>query len=327
VAENASKPTDTSDREIAATRVFRAPRELVFQLWTDPAHLVKWWGPTGFTTTMDVMDVRPGGQWRFTMHGPNGTDYPNKSVYNEVKRPERIVYTHAAPNFQAIVTFEEHGENGCETKLTMRMVFETAAERNRTVEKFNAVEGLHQTLGRLQQEVEKSVNREAGDADFVISRVFDAPRELVFNAWTDPKHMAAWWGPHQFTNPVCELDVRPGGKWRIVMRSPDGIEHPAKGIYIEVAPPERIVWTIDHSELPKAWHDMVNPNRPTDQGNPKLECVSTITFEDQGGKTKLTIRTRFESAAIRDSLLRIGMNEGWSQSLERLADETARIRS
>jgi uncharacterized protein YndB with AHSA1/START domain len=157
------------------------------------------------------------------------------------------------------------------------------------------------------------------DGDFVLTRIFDAPRALVFKAWTDPTQMVQWWGPHHFTNSVCELDVRPGGSWHIVMRGPDGVDHPAKGIYREIVPPERIVWTIDHSDLPDEWHDMVNPNRPKGQGKPKLEALSTITFEDLGGKTKLTIRIHFESVAIRDMLLKIGMNEGWSQSLERLA--------
>ena len=89
----------------------------------------------------------------------------------------------------------------------------------------------------------------AEDREFVITRVFDAPRSLVFKMWTDPKHMAHWWGPKGFTNPVCEMDVRPGGAWRIVMRGPDGGEHPAKGVYREVVAPGRLVMTIDHSEL------------------------------------------------------------------------------
>jgi len=157
------------------------------------------------------------------------------------------------------------------------------------------------------------------DGDFVLTRIFKAPRALVFKAWTDPRQMAQWWGPRHFTNPVCELDVRPGGAWRIVMRGPDGSEHPAKGFYREIVEPERIVWTIDHSDLPDEWHDMVNPNRPKGQGKPKIEVLSTVTFEEIDGQTKLTIRSRFESAAIRDAMLKIGMNEGWSQSLERLA--------
>ncbi len=102
------------------------------------------------------------------------------------------------------------------------------------------------------------------------------------------------------------------------MRGPDGDLHPAKGVYREVVEPERLVMTINHSELSDEWHDLVNPNRDKAAGKPAVEAVTTVTFEEQDGKTKLTIRIRFESAAVRDSLLRIGMTEGWSQSLERL---------
>lgn len=98
-------------------------------------------------------------------------------------------------------------------------------------------------------------------SEFVITRFFDAPRDRVFRMWTDPKHMAQWWGPRGFTNPICELNVRPGGSWRIVMRGPDGQEHPAKGVYREIEPPRRLVMTVNHSELSDEWHDMVNPGR------------------------------------------------------------------
>lgn len=156
------------------------------------------------------------------------------------------------------------------------------------------------------------------DRDFVISRVFDAPRELVWKAWTEPQHLARWWGPRDFTNPVCVQDVRPGGAYRIVMRSPEGVDYPLTGVYCEIVVPERLVMTIDCSEHPDAWHDLVNPSRNKGK-KPFLEMLQTVTFENLAGKTKLTIRTRFESAAIRDAMLRIGMTEGWSQSLERLA--------
>jgi uncharacterized protein YndB with AHSA1/START domain len=166
---------------------------------------------------------------------------------------------------------------------------------------------------------------EASDREFVITRVFDAPRELVWKAWTEPKHMAQWWGPHTFTNPVCELEVRRGGGCRMVMRGPDGVEHPSKGVYREVAEPERLVMSLDHSELSDEWHDLVNPNRDRSKGKPTLEARTTVTFEEQGDKTKLTIRVHFESAAIRDALLKIGMSQGWSQSLERLETLVAKV--
>ncbi len=170
---------------------------------------------------------------------------------------------------------------------------------------------------------QESPTEAPADREFVISRVFDAPRVLVFKAWIDPKHMAQWWGPHTFTNPLCEMDVRPGGAYRIVMRSPEGVEYPIKGVYREIVKPERLVMTMDCSEHPDEWHDLVNPNREKGEGNPAGEMLSTVTFEELDGKTKLTVRTRFNSAAIRDAMLKMGMTEGWSQSLDRLTEELA----
>jgi len=161
---------------------------------------------------------------------------------------------------------------------------------------------------------------DSAENEFVITRTIDAPRELVFKAWTDP--VTKWWGPKGFTN-TCEMDVRPGGAYRIVMRFTDGVEYPIKGVYREIVAPERLVMTMDCSEHPEAWHDLVNPNRKKGEegaDNPAGEMLATATFEDLGGKTKLTIRTRFESAAIRDAILKMGMTEGWGGSLERLQE-------
>jgi uncharacterized protein YndB with AHSA1/START domain len=143
----------TSDREISATRFFAAPRDLVFQMWTDPDHIGKWWGPNGFTTTIHKMDVRPGGEWNFIMHGPDGRDYQNRIVYVEVERPERIIYDHiSGPVFRAYVTFADEGQK---TRLTMRMLFESAELRNKVAKEYGAVEGLSQTLGRLGEMLAK----------------------------------------------------------------------------------------------------------------------------------------------------------------------------
>jgi uncharacterized protein YndB with AHSA1/START domain len=157
------------------------------------------------------------------------------------------------------------------------------------------------------------------ERDFVISRLLDAAPEVVFEAWTNPKSMADWWGPRDFTNPVCSMDARPGGAYRIVMRSPEGAECPLKGVFREVVRPERLVMTMDHSELSEAWHDLIAPDRAKDDHNPAGEVVSTVTFEEMGARTKLTVRVRFESAEIRNAFLKMGMYEGWSQSLDCLA--------
>ena len=310
---------DSSDREIVTTRAFAAPRELVWRAWTEPAHLAQWWGPNGFTSTIQEMDVRPGGVWRLVMHGPDGVDYKNESIYGEVIKPERLTYLHASPKFQATVTFAEQGG---QTVVTLRMRFDTASERNRVVKKHGAIEGAIQTFARLGEHL--GAMEEESQRYFVISRVFDAPRDLVWKAWTDPRQMARWWGPANFTNSACEMDVRPGGAYRIVMRSPEGVEYPVKSIFLEVARPERLVMTLDTSGHPAEWHDLVNPNRPKGAANSSLEMLQTTTFEELGGKTRLTVRTRLESAAIRDAMLRMGMTEGWSQSLDRLAAHLAK---
>ncbi len=141
------------EREIVATRVFDAPREIVFELWTDPKHIARWWGPNGFTTSVHEMDVRPDGVWRFVMHGPDGRDYQNKIVYVEIVKPDRIVYDHASgPQFHVSVTFAEQGDK---TRLTVRMLFASAAEREKVIKEFGAIEGLNQTLGRLAEQLAK----------------------------------------------------------------------------------------------------------------------------------------------------------------------------
>jgi uncharacterized protein YndB with AHSA1/START domain len=146
---------DVDQREIVITRLINAPRELVYAAWTDPQHVGKWWGPTGFTTTTTERDVRPGGLWRFTMHGPDGTDFPSEVRYLQVAKPERLVYMHGdggdGPNakiFQVTVSFE--AAEGNKTQLTLRSVFPTAAARKHVVEVYHAIEGGNQTLDRLQ---------------------------------------------------------------------------------------------------------------------------------------------------------------------------------
>jgi uncharacterized protein YndB with AHSA1/START domain len=143
---------------IIATRVFDAPRELVFEAWTDPKHLAQWWGPDGFTTTTRSFDMRAGGVWRFVMHGPDGRDYQNRITYKEVVKPERLVYSHGGGEdvepvqFEVMVTFEDLGGK---TKLTMRMVFPSAGERDRVIKDYGADKGLVQTLARLGDYVAK----------------------------------------------------------------------------------------------------------------------------------------------------------------------------
>jgi uncharacterized protein YndB with AHSA1/START domain len=148
-----------ADREIVITRVFDAPRELVWDAWTDPKQVVKWWGPRGFSTTIHEVDVRPGGVWKQTMHGPDGTDYPSKIVFIEVLKPERIVYSMSGGkkgqqphDFEATWTFEAEGKR---TRLTLRMLFASVEVRGYVEKAYGAIEGGNQTLDRLREHLAK----------------------------------------------------------------------------------------------------------------------------------------------------------------------------
>jgi uncharacterized protein YndB with AHSA1/START domain len=159
VAARDSIDLDQDPRVIIGVREFDAPRELVFEVWTDPKHLAQWWGPNGFSTTTSAFDVRPGGVWRFVMHGPDGRDYQNRITYDEVVKPERLVYRHGGGDdvepvqFRTTVTFEDLG--GKRTRLTMRATFPTAAERERVIKEYGADKGLVQTLARLAEHLAK----------------------------------------------------------------------------------------------------------------------------------------------------------------------------
>jgi len=143
----------TSEKEIEVTRLLNAPRELVFEVWTNAKHVDKWWGPAGFTNTTHRIDVRVGGEWVFVMHGPNGRSYDNRVRFIEVVKPERLVYLHDSGidndprEFQAFITFEAVGN---QTKVTLRSVFKTKEARDFAVREFGALEGAKQHLGNLE---------------------------------------------------------------------------------------------------------------------------------------------------------------------------------
>jgi len=160
MAAKSSLDLESDARAIVAVRVFDAPRDLVFSVWTDPKHLARWWGPNGFTTTTSSFDMRPGGVWRFVMHGPDGRDYQNRITFEEVVRPERIVYRHGGGEdvepvrFKTTVLFEDMGAT---TRLTMRMDFPSADERARVIKEYGADKGVVQTLSRLADFVAAAV--------------------------------------------------------------------------------------------------------------------------------------------------------------------------
>ncbi len=152
------------------------------------------------------------------------------------------------------------------------------------------------------------------DRELVITRELDAPRDLVWMAFADPYHLSRWWGPAGFTNPVCELDLRPGGTWRHVMRGPDGRDYPVDSEFLEVVPPERIVYR------------NLAATAPVFGDNPPPSFVRVITFEALGNRTRLTIHAWFDTAAEKAATIRRGFREGTEQSLDKLASLLADLR-
>jgi uncharacterized protein YndB with AHSA1/START domain len=143
-----------ADREIVVGRVLDVQRELVFEAWTNAESVAQWWGPNGFTNTIQEMDVRPGGVWRHVLHSPDGVDYSNKSIFTEVVSPQRLAYRHCGPEegrgllFDATVDFAEQGAG---TEITMRMLFRSTADRDFLVNEFAGIDAANQTLERLAQ--------------------------------------------------------------------------------------------------------------------------------------------------------------------------------
>lgn len=139
---------DTADREITVSRLLDAPIDLIWELWTNPDHIKNWWGPNGFTNTIIKMDLIPGGEWTLIMHGPDGTNYDNESIFTEVEKHKKIVYNHISGHeFTATIQFEVKGK---QTHIHWQMLFETKEELRRIMNLFNINEGLKQNVDRLE---------------------------------------------------------------------------------------------------------------------------------------------------------------------------------
>jgi uncharacterized protein YndB with AHSA1/START domain len=139
--------SNTKDREISISRTLNAPIDLVWEAWTTPEHLAQWWGPNGFTNTISEMNMTPDGEWHMVMHGPDGKDYKNMSIFKEIIPQKKIVFDHFAPNFTATIEFNAQGDT---TLLKWHMLFESAELFIQVVKTFKADEGLKQNLEKFQ---------------------------------------------------------------------------------------------------------------------------------------------------------------------------------
>jgi len=311
---------ETSDREITLSRLFHAPRELVWKAWTDPELVVRWWGPRGFTTTIETMDFRVGGVWKHVMHGPDGKNFPNKSIFREIVPLERIVYSHgggrddgAAPGANFVATWVFKDEGSGMTRLTGTMLFATKEARDTVVREYGAIEGGRQTLERLSEQLPALQGQ-----PFVLMREFDAPLELVWRAWTERERFAQWFGPKGFKMNLRKFDLRPGGVCHYSITTPDGKEMWGKAVYREIVSQAKLVWINSFSDP-----DASVTRHPLTTDKWPLQLLTTITFAAKGDKTVVTLHWLPYEADDEERRVfeagRPGMSAGWGGTFEQLA--------
>jgi uncharacterized protein YndB with AHSA1/START domain len=308
-------------RTITITRLVSAPRDLVFKVMTQAKHIDAWWGPDGFRNETHEMNFFPGGLWRYSMHGPDGKDWPNWIRYKVITPPELIIYDHGGEigepaMFEGCIALEAKGGK---TLVTLSLTFPTAQAREATV-KFGAVEGGEQNLARLDAYVQQAELRNLPgleDRPFIIARTYDAPRELVFDCFTKVGHLEKWWGPKGVTIVNASLDLRPGGMFHYAMKAGDALMW-GRQVYREITPPERIVLINSFSD--ESGGIGRHPGAP----EWPAELHTVITFEEAGqGKTRLTIRWELMDNATqveRQTFLSgfDSMTMGWTGTLDQL---------
>lgn len=322
-----SPAASTADREFVLTRLYEVPRALVWEAWTRPEHVEKWFGPTGYTTHNIAMEVRVGGLWRFTYIGPDGTVYRNRAEYTEIVPAERLVYWHGDdveldPNrFHVTVTFADEAGG---TRVTMHIVLKTAAQFEEA-KKFGAIELGQSTLQKLADLLRVMPGVGGHGRAFEMTREFDAPRELVWAAFTDPAHLAQWWGPMGFKMLRLAMDLRPGGVFHYGMEAPDGSMMWGKWTFRDIVAPQRLVFLVTFSDESRG--DARHPAAP----EWPLHLLSTTTFHEHDGRTTMQMQViPFEPTELERATFEAGfesMQGGFGGTYDQLVAYLARLRA
>lgn len=307
--------------EIRISRVYDAPLKAVWDAWTDPKQVAQWWGPRGFTITTHSREFKPGGIWHYTMHGPDGVDYPNKTFYHEVVKYSRMVYDHGGyddrpPLFRVTVQFAEVDGK---TSLDMRMTLPTpeAAEQTRI---FIKKAGGNATWDRLGEYLEK---QSSGNEKFIINRSFAVPVEQLYEMWTNPNHLAKWLPPVGFTMQFIRSDIRQGGNCFFSMTNGMDITFYVKSEYMKLEKPRELVYTqqfcaadgtVSRHPLAPVWPETL------------LFTVQLTAEEEQHSRATVTCEayhaaTLQEIQAFADA--RTSMTAGWTGSFDKLDEQLA----
>lgn len=293
--------------DLVMTRIYEAPKALVWQAITEPGHLARWFGPHGFDDNTASVDLRPGGDYSIIMRR-GGHEHPAVYEVAEVSPTDRLVLEtaqgdHETQNFHRVRLSFDLEERGTQTVLTLTgKVLEAEAKATGPLAGpesawSQSLERLAGTLGSLV------IEAPAGDPVIKISRIFKFSRERVWEAMSKPEHLKEWWGPREAENTEVAMDFRVGGAWRVVQRFPDGSEFVFKGTYREIEPPEKLVQTFGmEGEFAGA------------------EMVEEMTLTPLGDVTLLQVVSRADSLEARDGMLASGMSQGANETYQRLED-------
>ncbi len=304
---------------IISTRIINAPRELVYKVLTEPNHIAEFWGPNGFTNTIKSMEVKPGGQWLYTMHGPDGTDYPNRIIYRTVEPPRLLTFDHdnggEGEIDQKFIGEIELWDEAGKTRIELRLI-EKSIEARDAIAQY-AVEGGRQNLDRLAAHLD--VLQSTPTDSFIISRSFPVSKERLYQACSSAEEMTKWYSPAGAKSLKAEMDFRPGGTFFYGNQMPDGMVVYGKTLYVEIVPNEKIV---SYTRFADAEGEIVShPMAPT---WPR-ELHTTFLFAAEGEtNSHLTViwhydgNDQVEKTTFLSALA--GMRGGWTGTLDGLTN-------
>jgi uncharacterized protein YndB with AHSA1/START domain len=305
------------ENEYSITRVYDAPVKLVWEAWTDPKKAAKWWGPRGFTITTHSKDLRPGGIWHYTMHGPDGTDWPNKTLYHEVIPMKKLVYDHGgndeqAPLFKVTVTFDE-----VKGKTVMAMIMDFGSpEKAQELKRFIKQAGGNSTWDRLGE----YLGEEDGKNKFIINRSFETSVENIYQMWTDPRHLEKWMPPTGLTMECSRADIKVGGALVFKMTDGKNITMYGRLSYRDLDPGKRIMYVQEFLD------NKGNLSRhPMLQVFPSAMLVTIQFNEEEAGQTRVTVTMEPTGAFNKEEVeaftgQRGNMTMGWTGSFDKLED-------
>jgi uncharacterized protein YndB with AHSA1/START domain len=309
--------TTPKSNELKLSRFYEAPVSAVWDAWADEKQVAQWWGPRGFTLTTHSKDLKTGGHWHYTMHGPNGADYVNKTKYLEVVTHEKMVYDHGGnderkPLFRVTVLFKAV-KGGTQMEMTMACPTPEEAEQTRG---FIKKAGGESTWDRLAEYLAKQSTRKEV---FVINRSFDAPIALMYELWTDPKHFAQWLPPTGFTMKFLKADIRPGGEATYSMTAVNGgMTMFGRVTYLKFEKPHTIQYTQQFTD--EKGKVTRHPGAPT---WPETMLTTVRLTEETPARTRVTVTWEVHGEATKEEVNafvkeRAGMTQGWTGSFEKL---------